>query len=199
MAKAKKTGVVYTFSGEYYYKQDKGLGTKSYELSVTFPNLLQAPLAVFKGGVSKGGHPVRNLMLKKYPDFVSVRTFSVLSVANYNTATSVKTNDINVMNIDQLKSYIEDKSLGIDTEVYKNDVNKVRAAITLAESNPEDFAETYKKVVEEYEYEKQIEALNSDNNGTENTENAESAESTENTGAEDVNDLLKDLDEGANV
>ena len=85
------------------------------------------------------------------------------------------------------------------TEVYKNDVNKVRAAITLAESNPEDFAETYKKVVEEYEYEKQIEALNSDNNGTENTENAESAESTENTGAEDVDDLLKDFDEGANV
>ena len=156
-----KTGAVYVFSGEYYYRQDKGLGIKNYELSVTFPDVLKAPLSVFKSGVSKNGHPVRSLMIKKYPDFASIRTYCISSFTD-NTSNSNKkeTKDINKMNLAQLTKYIETNGLGIDTNIYGADIKKIREIITLAETDPDKFKETYEKDVKEYEYERELENLN---------------------------------------
>lgn len=194
-----KKGATYTFGGEYYARQDKGLLAKTYKLAVTFPELLQAPLSVFKKGVSEAGHPIRNLMVKSYPDFTSVRTYNVLSVANNTNSKPNKTNDISVMNIEQLKTFIDDNDLGIDVQVYDNAVDKVRAAITLAQENPEKFAETYANDVKEYEYKKELEALNSSDDNSNEEQNSSDDGSNEeqndkSEGETDVDDLLDDLD-----
>ena len=187
-----KKGVVYTFGGEYYCREDKGLTSKYYEISVTFPELLKAPLSVFKKGVSTTGHPVRNLMIKKYPDFTSVRTYNVISVANNLTSKSVKVNDINVMDIEQLKRYIIENDLGIDVKVYCNKIEKIREIIRLAENNPEKFETVYAKDVEEYEYEKTLEELNNDSDGDAETDGDENGDG-------DVDDLLDDLEDGGDA
>lgn len=185
-----KKGAVYTFGGEYYSRQDKGLACKSYELSVIFPELLQAPLSVFKRGVSETGHPIRKLMISKYPDYTAVRTYNVIKVENYTNAKPKKTDDISVMDILQLQAYISEKELGIDTEIYDNAVDKVRDAIRLAETDPEKFEESYNEAVKDYEYKKQLEALNG--NGSSEGENEENEENSgDGTSADD---LLGDLD-----
>lgn len=187
--KTEKKGAVYTFGGEYYCRQDKGLSSKMYELSVTFPELLQAPLSIFKRGVSESNHPIRNLMIKKYPDFTSVRTYNVIKVENYTNAKSKKVDDINVMDLEQLKTYISDNGLEIDTAVYDDAVDKVREAISLAETDPEKFEELYTKAVEDFKYKKELEELNGDDNESEGT-----GESDDNGKKDAADDLLDDLD-----
>ena len=183
-----KKGAIYTFGGEYYCRQDKGLSVKAYELSVVFPELLQAPLSVFKRGVSETNHPIRNLMIKKYPDFTTVRTYNVIKVENYTNSKPKKTDDISVMDIEQLKHYISENDLGIDTAVYDNAVDKVRGAITLAETDPEKFEESYAEAVKNYEYKKELESLNgNDLDGDDNNE-------SEDEGKDAADDLLDDLD-----
>lgn len=174
-----KKGATYTFGGEYYCREDKGLTAKTYELAVTFPELLKAPLSVFKKGVSTTGHPIRNLMIKKYPDFTSIRTYSVIGVVNNTNVRPVKTNDISIMDVEQLKKYIAENELGISVEVYDNQIEKIREAIHLAENDPEKFEKVYADDVRDYEYRKQLEDLNNGSDGDEN---------------EDVDDLLDDLD-----
>lgn len=178
-----KKGAIYTFGGEYFCRQDKGLSVKTYELTVTFPELLQAPLSTFKRGVLETNHPIRNMMIKKYPDYTSVRTYCVLKVENHTNSKPKKVDDISVMDIEQLKHYIEEKDLGIDVEVYDNAVDKVREAITLAETDPEKFEESYDKAVKDYEYKKQLKELNGDNEADGKSDDKDA-----------VDDLLDDLD-----
>lgn len=182
----KPKGVIYTFGGEYYCRQDKGLGSKTYELTVTFPEFLQAPLSVFKKGVSENKHPIRNLMLKKYPDFTSVRTYSVIKIVNNTSIKPKKTDDINTMDIVQLQAYIDDNELDFVVAVYDNDVVKVREAIKLAQENPEEFKNAYAEAVKEYEYKKALEELNPD--GDEQNGDKDGADES------GVDDLLDDLD-----
>ena len=182
-----KGGVTYTFAGEYYCRDDRGLLAKTYEISVTFPELLNAPLSVFKKGVSTIGHPIRNLMIKKYPDFTSVRTHTVIGCKNNTNTKPKKVNDIEVMNIEQLQHYIDENSLGINVEIYNNDVVKVREAITLAQDDPEKFETVYAEQVKEFEYNKELAALNENGANTE-------TDSSNDEKDEDVDDLLDDLD-----
>lgn len=193
MAKQAKTqtqqkpkGVVYTFGGEYYCRQDKGLGSKNYELTVTFPEFLQAPLSVFKKGVSERKHPIRNMMIKKYPDFTSVRTYSVIKVVNNTNTKPKRSDDIATMDIVQLQAYINENELDFNTDVYDNDVVKVREAIKLAQDNPDDFKNAYAEAVKEYEYKKALEELNPDKDEQDGDKD----------GADEsgVDDLLDDLD-----
>jgi len=187
---AAKKGATYTFGGEYFCREANGLNSKQYELAVTFPELLNAPLAVFKKGVSEPGHPIFNLMIKKYSDYVSIRTYNVLKVENNTGTKAKKTNDINVMDIDQLKVYAEENDIEIDLEIYNNDVSKVREAIELALSDPEKFKEEYEKAVEEYKFKQQLDELNE----TDETDETQDENSGETDGDKDVDDLLDDLD-----
>lgn len=182
----KPKGVIYTFGGEYYCRQDKGLGSKNYELTVTFPEFLQAPLSVFKKGVSEHKHPIRNMMIKKYPDFTSVRTYSVIKVVNNTNTKPKKSDDIATMDIVQLQAYINENELDFNTDVYDNDVVKVREAIKLAQDNPDDFKNAYAEAVKEYEYKKALEELNPDKDEQDGDKD----------GADEsgVDDLLDDLD-----
>lgn len=182
-----KKGAIYTFGGEYYSRTDKGLVKKRYELSVAFPELLQAPLSVFKGGLSNPNSTIFKLMITKYADFSSVRTYSVLHVENNTNTKPKKTDDISIMDIEQLKSYIENNDLGIDTQVFNDDVVKIREIIAIAESDPENFKEVYKQAVESYEYDKKLAELN-------NTNDDETDETSDNDSDNDVDDLLDDLD-----
>ena len=174
-------GVEYTFGGEYYCKDSDGYALKNYELSVVFPELLQAPLSVFKKGVSTPNNPIYMLMIKKYPDFNAVRTHYVLKVVNNTDKAPKKADDINVMNIEQLKVYISENELNINTAVYYDAVDKVREAITLAESDPEKFKEIYDKAVEEYKFNKQVAELNgnTDDNAAQK-DNTDKKDKTEN-------------------
>lgn len=218
-------GVKYTFCGEYYSKDKEGLTLKNYEISIVFPELLQAPLSVFKKGALTPNHPIHSLIIKKYPDYESVRTYSVLSVANYSGQTLKKVNDINIMNIEQLKEYINENDIKIDTAVYNDDVNKVRAAIVLAQDDPEKFETQYQEDVKEYEYNKQLSELNAvqttskqedktetkqsnnkksnkqkeENQLTNNQEKGIEAKSENDKQGENIDDLLGDLDNGDNL
>ncbi len=185
-----KKGVTYTFAGEYYCRDDRGLLAKVYELAVTFPELLANPLSAFKKGVNETGNPIRNLMVKKYPDYTSVRTYSVIKCENNTGAKPKKANDIEIMNVEQLQQFIDENDLGINTEIYNNDVVKIREMITLAQDDPEKFETVYAEQVKEYEYNKELEALNDENVTGETTDEA----TTDSTNDEDVDDLLDDLD-----
>lgn len=194
----KPKGVIYTFGGEYFCRQDKGLGSKAYELTVTFPDFLVNALSTFKKGVSETGHPIRNLMIKKYPDFTSVRTYNVINVVNNSNSKPKKSDDIATMNIEQLQVFIADNELEIDVVVYGNDVAKVREAIKLAQDDPAEFEKIYAEAVKDYEYKKQLEELNK-GNGDENgkADNGKSegeAETQKGDDDSDVDDLLDDLD-----
>lgn len=176
-----KRGVTYSFGGEYYSKKGKEVRVKNYNLSVTFPEALQAPLSVFKKSISTQGHPVYNLMCKSYPDFSKVRTYSVLGVKNNTTNTKNTKNVIELMDLEQLKKYITDNDLIIDTIVYDDRVELVREAIKQAESAPEEFTIAYNEAVKDYEYRKELEKLNPIGNPPDGD-------------GEDIDDLLGDLD-----
>lgn len=190
----KPKGVIYTFGGEYFCRQDKGLGAKAYELTVTFPDFLVNALSTFKKGVSETGHPIRNLMIKKYPDFTSVRTYNVINVVNNTNAKPKKSDDIATMNIEQLKVFIDENELNIDVIVYGDDVAKVREAIKLAQDDPEEFEKIYAEAVKEYEYKKQLEELNQDGDDNGDGKSDEDENSKKGEGESDVDDLLDDLD-----
>ena len=190
----KPKGVIYTFGGEYFCRQDKGLGSKAYELTVTFPDFLVNALSTFKKGVSETGHPIRNLMIKKYPDFTSVRTYNVINVVNNTNAKPKKSDDIATMNIEQLKVFIDENELNIDVVVYGDDVAKVREAIKLAQDDPEEFEKIYAEAVKEYEYKKQLEELNQDGDDNGDSKSDEDENSKKGEGESDVDDLLDDLD-----
>lgn len=193
-AQQKPKGVIYTFGGEYFCRQDKGLGSKAYELTVTFPDFLVNALSTFKKGVSETGHPIRNLMIKKYPDFTSVRTYNVINVVNNTNAKPKKSDDIATMNIEQLKVFIDENELNIDVVVYEDDVAKVREAIKLAQDDPEEFEKIYAEAVKEYEYKKQLEELNLDGDDNGDGKSDEDENSKKGEGESDVDDLLDDLD-----
>lgn len=186
-----KKGAIYSFCGEYYSKTGNDVKIGRYELDVVFPELLQAPLSVFKGSVDKVGHPINTLMIKKYPDFSRVRTYNVMKVVNNTGSSKGAKNTIELMDIEQLKNYIAEKDLIIDTEIYDNSVELVRVAIKQAEADPEAFAPIYAKAVEDYKYKKELEALNG--TGNDNEDNSDII--TDETGEDgDINDLLDDLD-----
>lgn len=196
-AQQKPKGVIYTFGGEYFCRQDKGLGSKAYELTITFPEFLVNPLSTFKKGVSETNHPIRNLMVKKYPDFTSVRTYNVIKVVNNSNAKPKKSDDIATMDIEQLKVFINENELGIDVVVYNEDVAKVREAIKAAQEDPEEFEKAYAEAVKDYEYRKQLEELNKggdDNGDSKSDDKTEDENSKKGEGESDVDDLLDDLD-----
>lgn len=196
-AQQKPKGVIYTFGGEYFCRQDKGLGSKAYELTITFPEFLVNPLSTFKRGVSEVNHPIRNLMVKKYPDFTSVRTYNVIKVVNNSNAKPKKSDDIATMDIEQLKVFINENELGIDVVVYNEDVAKVREAIKAAQEDPEEFEKAYAEAVKDYEYRKQLEELNKggdDNGDGKSDDKTEDENSKKGEGESDVDDLLDDLD-----
>lgn len=190
---AKKLGVVYTFGGQYFGKNGSDKAIKDYSLSITYPKVLEAPLSEFKGGLNKEGNPVRNLMVKSYPDFVRVRTFNLVSVVNNIKNTKEEANAIDCMNVAQLNKYIEKNDLGIDIEVYENDVVKIRQAIKKAEEDPEAFAIAYEKDVEEHELNKQLKELNP---GAEGDETGDDENGEGDNGLDELLEGLEDGDEG---
>jgi fructose-specific phosphotransferase system component IIB len=129
-------------------------------------------------------------MIKKYADFTRVRTYSVLRVVNNTGSTKGAKNTIELMDIEQLKNYISEKDLEIDTKIYEDSVELVRTAIKQAEADPEAFAPIYAKAVEDYKYKKELEALN--NTGENEDDNGDTDSNAEGNG--DIDDLLDDLD-----
>jgi len=188
-------GAEYTFSGEYYCRETDGYITKNYELSIVFPELLQAPLSVFKKGVLTPNHPIHSLMLKKYPDYSSVRTYNVIKVVNNTDKKPKKENDINIMDIEQLKVYIKENCLNIDTAIYYDAVDKVRGAISLAENSPEKFEVQYAEDLKEFNYNLQLLELNKNNPGETQQKQTKNADKKQYENEQDgIDDLLGDLD-----
>ena len=99
------------------------------------------------------------MMLKKYPDFKAVRTYIISNVENLDNSDK-QPSSIASMNTKQLAKYIAEKGLGINVEIYDGDLVKLRAAIELAEKDPEAFKVAYEEEVKAYELNKQLKDLN---------------------------------------
>jgi len=186
MANSKK-GVQYTFEGQYYTGSDvKSEQVKTYSLDIVFPQVEQKALSYFKTGL-KRHDGIYKLMIKKYPDFTRVRTMVITNVKNLSGSADSDGLSIATMNKKQLAKYIEKKGLGIDAEVYSDDITRLRNAIIQAEENPEAFKETYAADVEAYKFSKGISELN-DVSG--NDESEKEADDSDDSAADDLADEL---------
>ena len=160
MANAKNKGVRYTFAGQYYTgNKEQSEQVKDYTLQVVFPQVYPNALSIFKTSLIKKFDSIYTMMLKKYPDFKTVRTYTVINIEDLN-GTSVNTHNIATMNTKQLIKYIENNELGIDAKIYEKNITGLRNAIILAQEEPEKFKEVYAADVQQYEFNKQIKELN---------------------------------------
>lgn len=177
MANAKK-GVKYTFTGEYYTGSKEMVEQiKTYELDVVFPEETKIALSIFKTSLTRTKDAIFRMMLKKYPDFKAVRTYIISNVENLDNS-NTQPSSIASMNTKQLTKYIAEKGLGIDVEIYDGDLVKLRAAIELAEKDPEAFKVAYEEEVKAYELNKQLKDLNPVEDG-EKGEKGEDGENVE--------------------
>ena len=173
MANAKK-GVKYTFTGEYYTgSKEQVEQIKTYELDVVFPEETKIALSIFKTSLTRTKDAIFKMMLKKYPDFKAVRTYIISNVENLDNSDK-QPSSIASMNTKQLAKYIAEKGLGI----YDGDLVKLRAAIELAEKDPEAFKVAYEEEVKAYELNKQLKDLNPVEDG-EKGEDGEDGENVE--------------------
>ena len=190
--KAKSTvaakGVKFSFAGEYYTgAKNEGLQIKQYAIDIVFPEYTPKALSLFKSGLKKSESAIRKLMVSKYPDFRTVRTHTIVGVTDLSGKVR-NTNNVSVMSLEQLTTYIEDNELGIDPEVYEGNITRLREAVILAEKDPDTFAETYKADVEAYNFNKQLNDLNE---GSEGNETEAPANDTE--GEDDIDNLLGNM------
>lgn len=183
-------GVKFSFAGDYYTgSKNESLQIKPYAIDIVFPEYTPKALSLFKTGLKKPENAIHKLMVKKYPDFRTVRTHTIIGVTDLSGKTR-NTSNVSVMSIEQLEAYIEDNDLGIDPNIYEGNITRLREAVLLAEKDPETFAETYKADVEAYEFNKQLNDLN---------ENDEVETTDEGEGEADIDNLLGnmgDSDEG---
>lgn len=186
-------GVKFSFAGEYYTGlKGETLQIKPYAIDIVFPEYTPKALSLFKTGLKKPESAIRKFMVNKYPDFRAVRTHTIVGVTDLSGKTR-NTNNVSVMSLEQLKTYIEDNDLGIDPEVYSENITSLREAIILAEKDPEAFAEVYKADVEAYNFNKQLNDLNPDTPETDKTDKADETDKTD----DNIDDLLGDMgDEG---
>lgn len=190
-----KKGVKYTFEGQYYTGSDtKGEQVKTYSLDVVFPSVEEKALSYFKTGLIRKD-AIYKLMIAKYSDFVRVRTMVITNVEDL-SGKGTSTSNIATMNRKQLASYIAKNNLGIDVEVYADDITRLRNAIIQAEENPETFKETYAADVEAYNFSKGVNELNnvggSDSANDENKDNDTNSDNKEGSKNESSNDDLVD-------
>lgn len=186
-------GVKFSFAGEYYTgSKTEGAQIKQYAIDIVFPEYTPKALSLFKTGLKIPNSTIRKLMIAKYPDFRTVRTHTITGVTDLSGKTR-NTNNVSVMSMEQLESYIEDNDLGIDPNIYEGDITRLREAIILAEKDPEAFEEAYKADVETYNFNKQLSDLNETE--TENTEKAEETEADNSEKDPNIDDLLGDMGE----
>lgn len=189
-------GVKFVFAGEYYTgAKNDGSQIKPYTLDVVFPEYTPKALSLFKTGLKKPENAIRKLMIAKYPDFRTVRTHTIMGITDLSGKVR-NTSNVSIMTIEQLERYIEDNELGINVEVYADNITRLREAIIQAENDPEAFKESYKADLEAYEFNKQLTDLNgSESNSNVENKNEGEEESDTDEGKSDIDNLLGDMEE----
>lgn len=184
-------GVKFSFAGEYYTgAKNEGLQIKQYAIDIVFPEYTPKALSLFKSGLKKPESAIRKLMVSKYPDFRNVRTHTIVGVADLSGKTR-STNNVSIMSMEQLTAYIEDNDLNIDPNVYEGNITRLREAVILAEKDPDAFAEAYKADVEAYNFNKQLNDLNKDDETGTPANDTEDENDTE--GEDDIDNLLGNM------
>ena len=145
------SGFDLTVEGDYFVTEGKHKGLARYEFEFRLPSMDSA-LSIIKNKV------LDMVLKKKYPDYVSYRTYQITKVKPFGTAV-LSGFDLWSASREEVEKYIRKEELPVKVKFYPSLMN-LREGVQLAEADPDRFLLNQKKLEEDFVFTQELRALN---------------------------------------